>query len=120
MYLTPSITTQTFKELHIIYPLSKGIPNQCICSSRLTRTAQVLCGDTENVLLLCCFDLFSLLIFFFFPLLSPYEPEPIPSVLSIYSLLDDNSSAETFHIFISGQMCDQEKHFHEASAFFLK
>lgn len=67
MYLTPSITTQTFKELHIIYPLSKGIPNQCICSSRLTRTAQVLCGDTENVLLLCCFDLFSLLIFFFFP-----------------------------------------------------
>lgn len=65
MYLSPSITTQISKELHIIYLLSKGIPNQCICSRRLTWTAQILRGSTENVLLLFFFDLFSLLIFGF-------------------------------------------------------
>lgn len=44
----------------------------------------------------------------------------MPSVFSIYFLLDDNSSVESYAIFISGPMCDQEKHFNEASAFFLK
>lgn len=65
MYLSPSITTQISKELHIIYLLSKGIPIQCICSWRLTWTAQMLHGGTKNVLLLFFFDLFSLSIFGF-------------------------------------------------------
>lgn len=65
MYLSQSVTTQIPKELHIICPLSKGIPNQCICSWHLILRAKMLCGDTENVLLLFLFDLFPLFIFEF-------------------------------------------------------